>query len=70
MVTLVAITVNTVLAAFVNDGTVRELLDAAKLDHAPARPTADAIIFAIKNFVVIPLFLMTTLHSIHAAHRN
>ncbi|WP_250009930.1 hypothetical protein [Actinoplanes sp. M2I2] len=66
VVTLVALAVNAVLATLINDGTVRALLDAAHLHAAPAPQTADAITFAIKNLVVIPLYVMATLHSIHA----
>jgi hypothetical protein len=44
-----------------------ELLRAV-LIIAMARQTADAVVFAIKNVVVIPLFLMTTLVGIRAVH--
>ena len=62
LVTLVALAFNVVLAAVVNDRTVA-LFVATHRDSAQA---ADAITFAIKNVVVIPLFLMATLHSIRA----
>lgn len=66
VVTLVALMLGAALGAVVDDRSVRSLLVAAHLDPAPAQQAADAITFAIKNFVVIPVYLMAMLQSVRA----
>ena len=66
VVTLVVLAFNAALEAVVDDRSVRSLLVAARLDPAPAGRAAAAVLFAVKNFVVIPLYVMAMLQSIHA----
>ena len=50
------------LVALAFGAAVEAVLD---LGWAPSRQAADAIVFAVKNAVVIPVYLMAILHSLH-----
>ncbi|MBO3083728.1 hypothetical protein [Cellulomonas fengjieae] len=57
VVTLAALAVG----AVVTESSVRDVLGALGADSVPARRAADAVTFAVKNVVVIPVYLAALL---------
>ena len=68
VVTLVILAFNAALEALLNERSLRSLLITTRQGPASAQQAADAVIFFVKNVVVIPIYVMAILRSILAVH--